>query len=280
MNNLKLMKNEKEYTILGVKYRSSSICAIGYTNPEKIRKQRIEHVKIPHKGETFSKYITNIYGACNDNQVECILYIGELKPWIINIFNNISHMNSKSQQWDRTQRKMVAYDDGRTQKAIYYKAIDDKDIPWNKFIPDAKDSKLDKIKENKNAIQVAVDEYTYAVFGNQRVPEHRKPKLLQQIKQYELDIPQTEAEWLRAFHQISYYIRNGLELEQPEYTKEELALIDSYQMDKDITYGYDTNRYEVCPVCGEMYRKGIEHECCYEEPEKRTKIDILVNGGE
>lgn len=274
-----LMKNEKEYTILGRTYRSSSMCAIGYTNTEKIHKQRLEQFKIPYKDKEFGKYISNIYGACNDNQVECILFIGELKPWIINIFNNISHANSKSQQWDKTQKKMVYVDDGRTQKDIYYKSKDDKNIPWNKFLPDAQDTKLDKIKENKQAVQVAVDQYTNEVFGNQKVPEHRKAELLKQIKYYELDIPQTEPEWVRAFHQVAYYIRNGIGLEQPEYTEDEQNLIDNYQMEKELTYGYDTNRYYICKECGELVRRGTEHVCYCELPEKRTKMDILVNGG-
>ena len=253
MNNL--MKNEKEYTILGRTYRSSSMCAIGYTNPEKIRKQRLEHFKMPYKDKQFSKYVANIYGACNDNQVECILFIGELKPWIINIFNNISHTNSKAQQWDKTQKKMVYVDDGRTQKDIYYKAKDDKDLKWNKFLPDPELTKLDRMKENKIATQVAINEYTEEVYEGQRIPEERKAKMMKYIKYYDLEMPQSEPEWVNMYHQLAFYIRNKID------------------------YAFDTNLYYICEECGALVRRGSEHICYCEIPEKRTKIDILVNGG-
>lgn len=136
-------------------------------------------------------------------------------------------------------------------KNIYYK----ENNQWVKFIADPQDSKLDKIKEDKMSAQVAIDRHTEELYKGQRIPEDRKAKMRKYIRYYDLDMPKTEPEWVEVYHQLAYYIRNKID------------------------YAFDTNQYTVCEECGELVRRGTEHICYCELPEKRTKLDILVNGG-
>ena len=125
----------------------------------------------------------------------------------------------------------------------------------NEFEADARDTKLDVIKENKVSAQVAIDRNTEELFKGQRIPEDRKAKMRRFIKYYDLEMPRTEPEWVNTYHQLAFYIRNKID------------------------YAFDTNQYEICEECGELVHRGVEHICYCEIPEKRTKIDILVNGG-
>lgn len=175
---------------------------------------------------------------------------------------------------------MIRYDDpNKTHKYIYYKIKDN----YYKFIPNEKaDSgyynKIDKNRRVKEAKNIQID----TMYNGMRIPEDRKDKMKRYIKYYELDYPETEPEWVEVFHQLAYYIKNNIGYKEPEYTPEEQALIDSYQMDKEVTYGYDNNRYYICEECGELINRGTEElHCCYcDIPVPRTKEDYLVNGGE
>lgn len=119
----------------------------------------------------------------------------------------------------------------------------------------ARDRYLER-QEYKRQAQTARITQIEDRYNGARVPEERKAKMMRYIRYYELEIPQTEPEWVETFHQLAYYIKNNIE------------------------YAFDENQYEICPECGDLIRRGTEH-CCYcELPIERTKIDYLVNGGE
>lgn len=151
---------------------------------------------------------------------------------------------------------MVRYNDpSKTYKYIYYKI--DKD--YYKFIPnDREDSsyykKIDKnrrVKEDKN---IQID----TMYNGMRIPEERKAKMRRYITYYELDLPETEPEWVEVFHQLAYYIKNKID------------------------YAFDSNQYYICEECGELVNRGNEElHCCYcDIPTPMTKMDYIVNGDE
>ena len=43
---------------------------------------------------------------------------------------------------------------------------------------------------------------------------------------------------------------------------------------------FTRDKYYICEECGELVHHSAQHECYYDEPIKRTKIDYIVNGGE
>lgn len=234
------MKNLKTkiYKILNKEYDSSTIATIGYTDKDIIRKQRYQGMNVVVPNEDFSKYIKCIYGACGADYIECILIAKKPNEYLTKVLNEI--------YWSSTNKN-----NNKLIKNIYYK----ENNTWVKFIADAKDTKLDVIKENKVSAQVAIDRNTEELFKGQRIPEDRKAKMRRYITYYDLEMPRTEPEWVNTYHQLAFYIRNKID------------------------YAFDTNQYEICKECGELVHRGIEHICYCEIPEKRTKIDILVNGG-
>ena len=234
------MKNLKTkiYKILNKEYDSSTIATVGYTDKEIIRKQRFQGMNVVVPTEDFSKYIKCIYGACGADYIECILIAKKPNEYLTRVLNEI-YWNSIN----KNNNKLI--------KDIYYK----ENNTWVKFVADAKDTKLDVIKENKVSAQVAIDRNTEELFKGQRIPEDRKAKMRRFIRYYDLEMPRTEPEWVNTYHQLAFYIRNKID------------------------YAFDTNQYEICKECGELVHRGVEHICYCEIPEKRTKIDILVNGG-
>lgn len=234
------MKNLKTkiYKILNKEYDSSSIATVGYTDKEIIRKQRYQGMNVVMPNEDFSKYIKCIYGACGADYIECILIAKKPNEYLTRVLNEI--------YWSSTNKN-----NNKLIKDIYYK----ENNTWVKFVADAKDTKLDVIKENKVSAQVAIDRNTEELFKGQRIPEDRKAKMRRFIRYYDLEMPRTEPEWVNTYHQLAFYIRNKID------------------------YAFDTNQYEICKKCGELVHRGVEHICYCEIPEKRTKIDILVNGG-
>ena len=234
------MKNLKTkiYKILNKEYDSSTIATVGYTDKEIIRKQRYQGMNVVMPNEDFSKYIKCIYGACGADYIECILIAKKPNEYLTKVLNEI--------YWSSTNKN-----NNKLIKDIYYK----ENNTWVKFVADARDTKLDVIKENKVSAQVAIDRNTEELFKGQRIPEDRKAKMRRFIKYYDLEMPRTEPEWVNTYHQLAFYIRNKID------------------------YAFDTNQYEICEECGELVHRGVEHICYCEIPEKRTKIDILVNGG-
>lgn len=234
------MKNLKTkiYKILNKEYDSSTIATVGYTDKEIIRKQRYQGMNVVVPNEDFSKYIKCIYGACGADYIECILIAKKPNEYLTKVLNEI--------YWSSTNKN-----NNKLIKDIYYK----ENNTWVKFVADARDTKLDVIKENKVSAQVAIDRNTEELFKGQRIPEDRKAKMRRFIKYYDLEMPRTEPEWVNTYHQLAFYIRNKID------------------------YAFDTNQYEICKECGELVHRGSEHICYCEIPEKRTKMDILVNGG-
>lgn len=234
------MKNLKTkiYKILNKEYESSVIATIGYTDSKMINMQRAQGMNVVAPNEDFSKYIKCIYGACGADYIECILIAQKPNEYLNNILNQI--------YWSSTNKnntKMI--------KDIYYKHNNE----WHKFLPDAQDTKLDRIKEEKISVRTALDQHTEELYKGQRISDDRKAKMRKYIRYYDLEMPRTEPEWVETFHQLAYYIRNNID------------------------YAFDKNLYEICEECGELVRRGTEHVCYCELPEKRTKMDILVNGG-
>lgn len=235
--------------ILNYEFDNKAICTINYPE-DKIRKQRqigITNI-VPVTKENFIK---RVYGAAGADYIECILVNGKISDRLAEILTNIYYKNAKSEQWDSSLKKMVKIQDNKEFKHIFYKHED----KWHKFIPDAEITTLDKRKEAKISTQVAVDQHTEEVFKGQRIPEDRKAKMRRFIKYYDLEMPRTEPEWVNTYHQLAFYIRNK------------------------INYAFDTNQYEICKECGELVHRGVEHICYCEIPEKRTRMDVLVNGG-
>lgn len=236
MNNLKI--KSKEYTIEGVTYDSRCIATVGYTDKNLIHNQKLQGMNVVMPNEDFNKYVKCIYGACGADYIECILIAKKPNEYLTKILNEI--------YWSSTNKN-----NNKLIKNIYYKVNNN----WVKFIADAKDTKLDIIKENKVSAQVAIDRNTEELFKGQRIPEDRKAKMRKYIRYYDLEMPRTEPEWVNTYHQLAFYIRNKID------------------------YAFDINQYEICEECGELVRRGTEHICYCELTEKRTKLDILVNGG-
>ena len=197
--------------------------------------------------------------ATTNPKFTCIIYYGYPKSkFIQDILNAATYEN-----------KDVYY---KVQDSVFvYTATEPK--------PTARDKYIAK-QEYKQQAHTARLEHLEYIYQGQRVTEEQKNKMKRYIKYYELELPESEIEWVEMLHQLRYYIKNKLICEEPEYTSEEQALIDSYQMEKDMTYGFDTNRYYICEECGELVLRNTEHTCYYDEPIKRTKLDYIVNGGE
>jgi hypothetical protein len=128
----------------------------------------------------------------------------------------------------------------------------------------------------RNELNTYTDERT----GRKRLSDKEKSELSNLIKYYELDYPQTDIEWVLVKEQLDFYVNNGIGYTKPEYTEEELNLIDSYQMSSDISYGFDTNMKHICPECGELVSNYTEHICYDFTEDELTKLDYIVNGGE
>lgn len=228
----------KIYKILDKEYDSSTIATIGYTDKTLLNTQKKQGMNVVMPTEDFNKYIRCVYGACGADYIECILLAKKPNEYLTKVLNQI--------YWSSTNKN-----NNKLLKNIYYK----ENNKWIKFVADAQDTKLDKIKEDKVSARVAIDRHTEEVYKGQRVPDDRKVKMMKYIRYYDLDMPRTEPEWVETYHQLAYYIRNKID------------------------YSFDSNQFTVCEECGELVRRGTEHICYCELTEKRTKIDILVNGG-
>jgi len=267
--------NQNKFKIFNKEYDTERICTINYKGDKVLQQRRLKMNTVP-ANVPYDKFTRYVYAAANTIDIECIIVNGKPNDYLTDLLSKIYWANAINEVYDKQLRKMVKVNDNKTLKDIYYKEGD----TWFKFLPNPKESASDRHREKKIQTRVAVDRHTEELYNGMRIPEDRKLKMIKYIKYYDLDMPQTEPEWVTTFHQLSYYIKNNIGFEEPEYTEEELIKIDNYQMSKDDTYGYDTNRYYICKECGELVHRGTEH-CCYcDIPTPRTKIDYIVNGGE
>lgn len=199
--------------------------------------------------------------AVTSDRFTCVIYYGYPKTLFIENILNEAVYNGKD---------------------VYYRV---RDINYEYTPTEAEKTARDKYLERKaykEQAHTARMSQIEEMYDGMRIPEDRKLKMRRYISYYDLDYPQSEPEWVEMFYQLAYYIKNKIGYEAPEYTPEEQALIDSYQMDKEITYGFDNNQYYICEECGELVNRGNEElHCCYcDIPAPRTKIDYIVNGDE
>lgn len=82
-----------------------------------------------------------------------------------------------------------------------------------------------------------------------------KDQLSFELKYYDLDYPQSEAEWSLMKETIAFYKKNN------------------------IPYAFDTNQFYICPECKGLARLDMTHEC-FNEIHEYNKLDYIVNGGE
>lgn len=268
----------KIFKIFNKEFSTKNICTINYTG-EKLQQQRALGMQTVLRTQFTENFIAQVHGKAGNNNIDCILVNGAPSKFLAKILSDIYWKNATKEIYDPQLRKMVMYSDpNTTHKYIYYK----ENNTWHTFIPNDRITAGDRKRDNKQRTRIMIDEHTEELYNGMRIPEERKAKMMRYIKYYDLDIPQTEPQWVETFHQLAYYIKNNIGYKEPEYTPEEQALIDSYQMDKEITYGFDNNQYYICEECGELVNRGTDAlHCCYcELPVERTKIDYLVNGGE
>lgn len=240
------------FKILNKVYNTNNICTINYEG-EKLAQQRKLGMKTVVRTVTVDKFAAQVHGKAGNNNIDCILINGKPSKFLAKLLNEIYWKNASKKAYDDQLRKMVMnHGFNTTHKHIYYKENEQ----WYQFIPDAKDTAQDKRKDKQQNIRTALNEQTDSLYNGMRISDERKAKMKRYIRYYELEIPQTEPEWVETFHQLAYYIKNNIE------------------------YAFDENQYEICEECGDLVRRGTEH-CCYcELPITLTKIDYLVNGGE
>ena len=94
------------------------------------------------------------------------------------------------------------------------------------------------------------------ITSDETITEQDKQLLTKYLKYYDIDYPRSEPEWVQVKTIIDYYIEHN------------------------VPYSFDTNQYYICEECKELVHHNIPHECYYDEPIKRTKLDYIVNGGE
>jgi len=219
MNNLVI--NNKEYT-------PSEIGTIN-TPMDKQRLQRRMGMGV------IANTVKALRFASSSDKFTCLIYYGNPKhPFIENILNEAVYNG----------------------KDVYYR-VDNMNYPYTPTEPQktARDKYIEK-QEYKRQAQTARLEQIEDRYNGARIPEERKLKMRRFIRYYELEMPQSEPEWVETVQQLAYYIRN------------------------EVPYAFDENQYYICEECGDLVRRGTEH-CCYcELPEPRTKLDYLVNGGE
>lgn len=94
------------------------------------------------------------------------------------------------------------------------------------------------------------------ITSDEAITEQDKQALAKYLKYYDIDYPRSEPEWVQVKTIIDYYIEHN------------------------VPYSFDTNQYYICEECKELVHHNVPHECYYDEPIKRTKLDYIVNGGE
>ena len=94
------------------------------------------------------------------------------------------------------------------------------------------------------------------ITSDETISDKDKQALTKYLKYYDIDYPRSEPEWVQVKTIIDYYIEH------------------------EVPYSFDTNQYYICEECKELVHHNIPHECYYDEPIKRTKLDYIVNGGE
>ena len=94
------------------------------------------------------------------------------------------------------------------------------------------------------------------ITSDETLSDKDKQLLTKYLKYYDIDYPRSEPEWVQVKTIIDYYIEH------------------------EVPYAFDTNQYYICEECGDLVHHSAQHECYYDEPIKRTKLDYIVNGGE
>lgn len=219
----------KNYQILKInenEFAANEIATIN-TPEEKTRNLRRLGVNV------IANTIKALKFATNSDTISCIIFYGNPN----NYFKSI-------------------LDDTREDIQIYIKTNNN----YQRYLQTpktARDRYLDK-KEYRETAHTARLENIEARTNRARIPEERKAKMRKYLRYYELDIPQTEPEWVEAFEQLAFYIKNK------------------------IPYSFDTNLYYICPECGELIRRGTEEEhICYAEiAPKRVHMDYVINNEE
>lgn len=129
-------------------------------------------------------------------------------------------------------------------KPVYEEYISTKTVFYNKK-PSYKLLKTtDAVKDNLN--------YHY----HKDTTEKEQATLIKYLNYYDIELPQSDIEWVMIKQQINYYL------------------------DNDIDYAFDKSQRYICPECGALAYYNLEHICYDFTEEEKTKLDYIVNGGE
>lgn len=123
------------------------------------------------------------------------------------------------------------YHCGKYDLAYYTYTTSDTVVPSKRIIAE------DNIQDSKSLSQAEKDELSF------------------EIKYYDLEYPQSEAEWSLVKDTIAFYKKNN------------------------IPYAFDKNQYYICPECKSLAKLDMTH-ICFDEEHKYDKLDYIVNGGE
>lgn len=91
---------------------------------------------------------------------------------------------------------------------------------------------------------------------HEHTTEETQATLIKYLNYYDIELPQSDIEWVMIKQQIDYYLEH------------------------DIEYSFDKSQRYICPECGALAYYNLEHICYDYTEEERTKLDYIVNGGE
>ena len=223
MNNKNLVINNKEYM-------PSEICTINTPMNKQTNQRKLGMGVIANTVKALKFAVTS-------NRFTCVIYYGYPRSLFIESILNEAVYSGKD---------------------VYYRV---NDINYDYTPTEAEKTARDKYLERKaykEQAHTARIEHIEDMYNGMRIPEERKAKMRRYIRYYELDLPETEPEWVEVFHQLAYYIKNKID------------------------YAFDSNQYYICEECGELVNRGTEElHCCYcDIPVPMTKMDYIVNGDE
>lgn len=234
----------KVFSIDNKEYNSNATCVVNYS----------KDIQSIQRKQGF-RVIANTPAALNSQlgkpEIECIIYNGVPNEYICGILDKVYYEAIKYRKIN-VHGDLVNDDTPNQPKDIYFKVKE----AFIEYVPGPEpDYRADK-KEYKQATHTARLENIEARYQGKRLPDERKAKMRKYLRYYEIDIPQTEPEWIEAFEQLAFYIRNK------------------------IPYSFDENLYYICPECGELIRRGTEEEhiCFAEISPAKVHMDYIVNG--